>query len=61
MRELNHQEVEAVNGGIVINPWTVMIGVRAAQIAAPYVANFAYNAAAGIGFAVGYHVAVKYQ
>lgn len=54
MQELNHQEVEAVNGGVFINPWTVMIGVRAAQVAAPYAANFAYNAAAGFGAFLGY-------
>jgi len=55
MQELKLEEIEVVNGGVFINPWTVMIGVRAAQVAAPYAANFAYNVAAGVGAYAGYY------
>jgi hypothetical protein len=59
MKELNIQEVEAVNGGIFINPWTVIIAVRCAQIAAPYVQAGAIAAVGVVCGALGYDAATK--
>jgi hypothetical protein len=47
MQELSMIEQEEVGGGVVINPWTVMIGVRAAQVYGPSVIRGAV-AAAGV-------------
>jgi hypothetical protein len=46
MQELTFEQVEEVNGGLFINPVTVMMAVRVMQIATPYVQ-------AAIGAAVG--------
>ncbi len=57
MQELKFEQVEDVNGGIFINPVTVMVAVRVIKIAAPYVkaaAGAAVGAAAG---AAGYDAA----
>lgn len=59
MKELNINEVEEVNGGIFINPWTVMIAVRVAQIAAPYAAQAAIAVVSAAGAALGYDAATK--
>jgi len=59
MQELNNNEVETVSGGVFVNPWTVMIAVRAAQIAAPYVAAGAVGAVGTIGGILGFELAVS--
>lgn len=59
MKELSVQEVQEVNGGIFINPWTVMIAVRCAQIAAPYVQAGAIAVVGAAGAALGYDAATK--
>jgi hypothetical protein len=57
MKELNVTQTEQVQGGIFINPVTVMVAVRVGQIAAPYLqagAIAAVSAAAGV---FGYEMA----
>ena len=54
MQELNMVEVDEVNGGVIVNPWTVMSAVRCAQIAAPYAARAALTFVAAAGAALGY-------
>ena len=54
MKELDHKEIETVSGGIFINPWTVMIGLRAIQIGAPYAKLAIATAATAIAQHIGY-------
>lgn len=49
MQELTFEQVEEVSGGLVINPITVMVGVRIIQIATPTVVRVASAIAAAIG------------
>jgi hypothetical protein len=59
MRELDITEVDSVNGGIFINPWTVMIAYRLGTIAAPYIGQGVIAFVGGAGAALGWEVAQK--
>jgi hypothetical protein len=57
MKELTAKQVGEVSGGIFINPVTVMIGVRIAQLAKPHIKRGILAAAAYIGGDEGYRAA----
>lgn len=59
MKELDITEVESVNGGIFINPWTVMIAYRLGTIAAPYIGQGIIAAIGGAGAALGWEAGQK--
>jgi hypothetical protein len=54
MQEMNKKEIDMVGGGIFINPWTVMIAVRAGAIAMPYIKVGIVSGATAVAAAVGY-------
>lgn len=54
MQEMDRSEVDIVGGGILINPWTVMIAVRAGAIAMPYIKIGIVSGATAVAAAVGY-------
>lgn len=51
---MNKNEVDMVSGGILINPWTVMIAVRAGAIAMPYIKVGIVSGATAVAAALGY-------
>jgi len=57
MNTLTQNELEAVNGGIFINPVTVMLAVQLASAVSPYVTAAAVITATAVGTAVGAHLA----
>lgn len=57
MKELNTHEVDVVNGGVFINPWTVMIAVRAVAVAVPAIQAAAVGAVGAAAGALGYELA----
>ena len=48
MRELNVNEIEDVNGGIIINPITVMIAVRVGGMAVKAAKSKQFRQAVGV-------------
>ncbi|KAB8043463.1 hypothetical protein [Janthinobacterium aquaticum] len=59
MEELNEFEIDAVNGGVLINPWTVMIAYRGAVMVAPYIRLGIYAAASTSAGIFGYEYATS--
>ncbi|NVK11145.1 MAG: hypothetical protein HWD83_04005 [Gammaproteobacteria bacterium] len=57
MNTLTQEQMDSVNGGILINPVTVMLAVQLASAVSPYVTAAAVVTATAVGSAVGTYLA----
>lgn len=57
MNTLTQEQMDSVNGGILINPVTVMLAVQLATTVSPYVIGAAAVTATAVGSAVGAYLA----